>query len=264
MRKASPKFERPPVVETVVGAQFARLPAFTAAHAGWFWKTRLPENWGTVEEAPRLDDQFERFGEGEGWVMPALKLSPLEVARTQIVRDDDERMIQIQDSRLILNWRKRSGGYPTYEVLIEEFKKLLGDFERFAMDAGVGKIEYNQWEVTYINHVPRGEFWQSPADWVNLLPQIQIPAMADEVRGETISASWRCLIGDQQGRLYTTVRHGKVETGEVLSIDLTARGPADNRDGLLRGLDIGHDAIVWSFVAFTDEDAQRKFWKRSL
>src|SRR3989304_8583091 len=153
-----PKFDAPPVIETVLGVQFSRLPGFSTAHAGWFWKSYLkgPERWPKVVDAARLEDQTERFGE-EVWVRPVVRLTASGAAqRTQIIRADDERMIQIQDSRFILNWRKQSHDYPSYDVLVPEFRESFASFSRFVQDAGFGSLDLNQWEVTYLNHVPKG------------------------------------------------------------------------------------------------------------
>jgi len=53
-------FRHAPVVETVIGVQFEPLGKMTNAHLGAFWKTLGPE-WPNVTDAPRIEDQFERF-----------------------------------------------------------------------------------------------------------------------------------------------------------------------------------------------------------
>lgn len=45
-----PSFERPPVIETMLGVQFQPLPALRSAHLGAFWKT-LGEEWPVVLDA---------------------------------------------------------------------------------------------------------------------------------------------------------------------------------------------------------------------
>jgi len=60
------KFERPPVNETVLGVQFDPLPRLSSAHLGAFWAS-LGTDWPVVNDAPELEQQFERFGKGEQW-----------------------------------------------------------------------------------------------------------------------------------------------------------------------------------------------------
>src|SRR6266404_5886030 len=130
MAQSRPKFEAPPVVETVLSLQFASLPGYSTAHAGWFWKEYLEKlaegsslRWSQAVDAPRLEDQLERCGADDKWVVvPQVKLlPPSQSQRTQIIRSDGERMIQVQDSRFVLNWKKQAGVYPSFEPLLHEF-----------------------------------------------------------------------------------------------------------------------------------------------
>jgi uncharacterized protein (TIGR04255 family) len=265
MAEGSPKFDRPPVTETVISAQFSRLENFSAAHAGWFWKKHLLEEWTKVQETFRLDDQFELFDEGGGWVRPALRLSDKEKARIQFTGNNDERMIQVQDTRFILNWRKRKADYPTYKKLFGDFSSELHKFQGFAREADLGAIEFNQWEMTYVNSIPKGELWEKPSDWSRIVPTLALPAAAKGVSADTMGGNWRFVLDGQRGRLYVTARHLRKESGEVLSLELTARGPVreDTGQSLDDGLSIGHSAIVWTFVALTSPMAQ-EYWGRRL
>src|SRR5580704_4803227 len=106
MAQGRPKFDAPPVVETALSLQFSNLPGYSTAHAGWFWKEYLDKltresnfKWSQAVDAVRIEDQFERFGSEDIWgpqfamrVMP-----PSQSHRTQMVRSDGERMIQVQD-----------------------------------------------------------------------------------------------------------------------------------------------------------------------
>ena len=158
MPEPLPKFDAPPVVEAVIGVQFARLPKFSAPLAGWFWKEFLGAQWTDASEAPRIEDQFETFDGPELWA-PPIQIVRFQgsTSRIQIVRQDRERMVQLQDTRFLLNWQKQAGVYPSFDVLSEEFFKYLPQFDSFAQTAGLGSVEVNQWEVTYVNHIPIGE-----------------------------------------------------------------------------------------------------------
>jgi len=52
-----PDYVNPPVVETILGVQFERLPAFKNAHLGAFWKTLDTREWADVlpnqQDGPR-------------------------------------------------------------------------------------------------------------------------------------------------------------------------------------------------------------------
>ena len=62
-----PDYNDPPVVETVLGVQFDRLPGFKNAHLGAFWKTLNAAEWPVVQDAPPLAPQFERFDKSVRW-----------------------------------------------------------------------------------------------------------------------------------------------------------------------------------------------------
>lgn len=271
-----PKFDAPPVVETAMGVQFERLPGYSTSHAGWFWKSHLPKVpelagvWDKIAEAGRIEDQFERFGPDDAWSRLGIKLGPPgESQRTQIIREDKERMVQVQDSRVVLNWQRQSPTYPSYSVLLPEFRGALRGFEQFSIDAGLGPLEINQWELIYVNHIPKGEIWDSFADWPKIIPRLYLPSAEserpDKPVSETMNADWRFLLGGQRGRLFVSLRHAKVPpTGlEVMSLVLTARGPVNAEYSWSDGFELGHDAIVRTFAAITSPAAHARWTRRS-
>lgn len=260
-----PKFERPPVVETVLGVQFERLPEFSTAHAGWFWKSYLPPEFETVTDAPRLEEQFEKFGSDKVWVpLGSFRFrASKEPERVQISNSRGDRMLQIQDSRLVYNWRKQDIGYPSYDVLLPEFRIKLNQFREFAADAKLGTISMNQWEVTYVNQIPSGDLWTTPREWQRVIPGILAPSGPDFVEFEDFGGQWHFLLGRNSGRLHVTLHHGRIapDGPEMMALNLTARGTVDAEHDWESGLNLGHDAIVQCFTAMTSPEAHRH-WAR--
>ncbi|MEE9472893.1 MAG: TIGR04255 family protein [Acidimicrobiia bacterium] len=265
-------FDHPPVVETVMSVQFAPLPNFSSPYAGWYWNQCLDEDWVKTEQASPLLDQFERFGSAANWTPVGAKFvvqSGIEPVRVQIVRRDEERMIQLQHNRFIYNWRKRGDTYPSYEILRPEFDDQFEQFSRFVKDAGLGELEPNQWEMTYVNHIESGTLWQAPTDWSNVLPGFYAPARG--VSGqqfESFGGEWHLVVAPNRGRLHVNVRHGRVgkpDGPEALVVQLTARGPIDESKGwtLHTGFELGHKVIVRSFLALTSKTAQEHWGRRS-
>lgn len=271
MKNPLPKFDAPPVVETVLSAQFARLERFSNAHAGWFWKNYLAKDWSRVNSAPRLEDQFERFGEEIRWgTPPGLRILPGSgPERLQILRDDSERMIQVQDSRFIYNWTKQEEQYPSYEQVLRGFEKEFTAFEKFSKDAGLALLDLNQWEVTYVNHIEKGPLWQTLNDWTKIFPQFSFPTQGLlECMPEDFHGEWTEIIGDKRGRLYVSFNRGRVATekgSEIIRVQLTARGSIRSEAGfhLRDGFDLGHETIVRYFTAMTSSMAHQT-WKRSV
>lgn len=258
MRDDLPKYDAPPVVETVLGVQFARLP-LSAAHVGWFWKNYLTGEWTTVRTVQRLEDIFER--PERSWGRPSIRLSTAQESRLQFIRADNERMVQVQDSRFIYNWRRGEGAYPSYEKLLSEFQQHFSQFQTFVEDAGLGSLDLNQWEVVYVNQLPRGDLWHDPSDWPDIFPGFSVPTK--RLAFDTFSGVWSHLLDDHRGRLHIECRHSKTtEEVEVIRLQLTARGPLDGHHTAEQGFELGHQAIVLSFTDMTSA-AAHKHWKRT-
>jgi hypothetical protein len=184
----------------------------------------------------------------------------------QLTNAAGDRVVQVQNTRFIYNWRKQNLAYPSYRQSRAEFDARYAQFCRFVAEAGLGAVSPNHWEVSYLDHVPKGTLWQSPADWYKILPGL-FPA-GRLLRGLKFenAGEWHYEIEPQKGRLHISIQHGKAgapDGPEVLVVQWTARGPITSLPGgdLGAGLDLGHDTIVRAFVEMTSQEAQ-KAWGR--
>jgi len=264
MARKSPRFRNPPVAETVLSVQFVPIAGWTSAHFGRYWATNLNDGWTKITDAPALLDQFELFGDERKWGYPGGGLifrpghSP---ARVQISNETGDRMIQVQPTRFMYNWQKGDEVYPSYETMRGEFDSFFDGFRRFVANAGLGEVTSNQWEITYVDLVPQGHLWNTPAEWHRVLPGI-LPAK-NEVGSaalESTSGEWHYVIGSDRGRIHLTVQSGRLDptvSSEVLRLEMTARGPVNPEKGwgLTAGLDLGHDAVIDFFMKATSAEA---------
>jgi uncharacterized protein (TIGR04255 family) len=262
------KLERPPLEETVFGVQFDILRSFTSGHYGWYWKTCLDGSWDRTLDVPPLMDVSERFDDQGRWNIPRFTLQESILPnRIQFIHQHDDRMIQIQNTRFIYNWRKRATAYPRFEVIFPEFLSAFGEFQGFIGDAGLAPLSVNQWEVTYVNHISRGNLWESPSDWYRVLPTLFPRDLSlDYAPFESFNGEWHHVIPPKRARLHVAVQHGKsrVDSEEVLILQLTARGPVDSgKSGwdLEPGLRLGHEVIVRTFFELMSLEAQ-DYWGR--
>jgi uncharacterized protein (TIGR04255 family) len=265
-----PKFKNPPVIETVLGVQFDQLPNFGNAHLGAFWQSFRPDDWPNVNDAPALEQQFERFDEKKrgrvGGLM--LKLTQELNMRLQIRNNDKTRMIQLQNGRLHYNWLGHGGDqYPNYDNVKPEFEEVLAAFKNFLADRKLGDLHLNQWEVTYVNHILKGTIWDGPQDWVDIFPSLTpLPTKTSNIKLENFGGEWHYEIESNKGRLHVNVAHGwqKEPSGtELIILNLTARGPLPSTENGIQSLEegfrIGHETIVRSFKELTSEKAH-EFW----
>jgi uncharacterized protein (TIGR04255 family) len=264
-----PDYERPPVVETVLGVQFDRLPGLKNAHLGAFWKALHRIEWPVVEDAPPLSPQFERFDPTSAWARAIqLQLTQDPACRLQIKNTDGDRMIQVQNGRLHFNWLGKGGeAYPRYEKVQSEFAPLLKRFEQFLSDESLGEFRPNQWEITYVNDIPQGTVWNTPADWRFFKPLAAVPTIEGVAEGESFGGQWHFVIPPQRGRLHIDWEHLKSrQVGNncvpgFIRVTFTARGPVgpNGVSTVLEGLDMGRATIVRSFQKLMSDDANR-FW----
>lgn len=262
-----PSYERPPVVETVLGVQFDRLPRARNAHWGAFWKTLDPEEWPEVGDASLLPAQFEQFEAKAAWARAVqLQLTQDPSCRLRITNADKNRMIQVQNSRLHFNWLGQQGGkYPRYSKVRDGFLSTLSCFVAFVTAEELGEFAPNQWEVTYVNQIPRGTVWNTPDDWGFFKPLGGVPTIENVVDGESFGGEWHFVIPPKQGRLHIAWQYGKGATAgpggteDFIRITLTARGPilptSDGIEAISEGLDLGRATIVRSFHDLMSDEA---------
>lgn len=265
---ATPTFATPPIVELVLGAQFSPLAKLTSGHFGLFWK-ELGDEWVEPSDGPVLLDHFELFDRPPWSPRDAFPFR-LEAARLPgrflVEHQSKDRLIQIQSTRFHLNWRKRHDFYPSYKNLIAEFEETFSRFSAFAERNGLGTPILNQWELTYVDSFPRGEYWESPADWSKILPSLFSNLFPTEGLGivlEHRAAEWSYEIEPKRGRLHIAARSGRWgdEKRDCLLLEMTARGPVGKGgvETLRAGLEIGHEAAFGAFLRVVDKDLQRRW-----
>ena len=268
-----PTFRKPPVIETVLGVQFEPVAGFTNAHLGAYWKwllahaqAPLDTEWSRLTDAPALEPAFERFEEHQSWLAPDFKMRVMTYppARLQVRNASNDAMIQIQNSRLLYNWIGKPGqDYARYDHNVRPmFDSAYTLFRDFLDDEGLEAPTENQWEVTYVNHIPQGTVWQVPADWPRLFVGLPGPwAPSTDVRLEHVGGSWRFEISPKRGRLHIDLKRIVLqgeEPKEALRLTLTARGPiGESGTPLPEGLDLGRRTIVRTFEDITSAEAHR-------
>lgn len=264
----------------VLGVQFEPLQHLTAAQLGVFWKG-LGSEWPVVAELPPLQPQFERFGESLSWGGPGLELSIATMIspRLQIRTAKGDRMIQVQNGRLHYNWLRREGEeYPEYKAVRPAFDRVLQSFSEFlrsekpdTLPTGAWELRPNQWEMSYVNHIPKGTVWDILGDAGRVF-NVR-PLLSSSPGGATLenfASEWHYEIPPKRGRLHVQLQHGQSQTEErteLLVLSLTARGPVRHTEGRVAtlgiGLDLGHETLVQAFQDLTSEGAHTYWGIRS-
>ncbi len=109
-----PRFDNPPVVETVMGVFFRPLAGFTIAERSIFW-SQLRSEFPAVEEKPPVDEVQESFDEntinaaGIRW-----QIEEFPPVRLWAKSDDRRHTLQIQQNALFVNWERNPDGTDRY------------------------------------------------------------------------------------------------------------------------------------------------------
>ena len=95
-----PLLDKPPIEEVVCGFVFAPQPVDTMDF-GVYWETRRDE-FPTRQVHPAIL---------EGGTLLQMGAPPM---RSWLISADDSRVLQLQNDRFFINWRKRNGKYPRF------------------------------------------------------------------------------------------------------------------------------------------------------
>ncbi|MBN1918452.1 MAG: TIGR04255 family protein [Verrucomicrobia bacterium] len=262
-----PEYRRPPVNEVVLGVQFGELTDFQTVHSGLYWQT-IRAQYPKLQERAPLSTAFEFFGDPVRLEhgVHVEQVPPLR--RCWFLDESENRLVQLQPERFLHNWRKVTGEeeYPRYSSIKKSFEQLWQGFLGFVQTNEIGKIAPNQWEVTYVNHVYRGEGWDTLADLSDILACWSGASSAGYLpTPETNAVALSYAFPEQHGRLHVhlDLRFQRPGNKKLLRLELTARGKLDSDDpsDLHRCLDVGHEWIVWGFTDLTTGKAH-KLWGR--
>ena len=264
-----PRYDNPPVIEVVCGVQFKPLTKFLVGHYGALWQRFKPE-YSQCKEAAPLASRVERFD-----ALPVSDEPPEFLPRTWFADKRQSRIVQVQRDRFLHNWRKTAGKYPHYEKIVGLFKDHYATFLAFIADNNLGKVEPLQYEMTYVNHVPKSAGWETLEEFGEVFPDF--PWRSDDPwrRGKKRflpKPDGRNLVlhftfPDKSGRLYVTIRNGfrRKDRQPVLLLDLTVRGiEAENSAGTMeRWFEVAHDWIVRGFADLCSREVQTNVWRRT-
>ena len=255
------------MVEVAIAAQFDGIPGLTGPHMGLLWR-RFRGTFPTLQLHPALGPRFERSGPELGKKL-SLALETVPPPRVWFIGSNEEHLVQVQQDRFVFNWRRvRGQDYPRYEDVKVSFEKNFGLFREYLADEQLGEPRLNQWELTYVNHIPADDGWHRHGQLGSVIPLLGLTTEGGFLpEPEDIALRVRYRISSEDkivSRLYVEANPGFDAAGKsVVGLTLTARGGLErNADSLLGSrLDIGREWIVRGFAEVTSETMHRH-WER--
>lgn len=209
---------------------FDPLAEFNEGHLGAFW-ARQQHKYPKVRSVPPINSPVDDFENQGRWLPPAIQLaiSNRPHARLQMTSSNDEWMCQVQHDRLVMNWRKREVEYPRFTRTLEQLCEAWQDWTAFLNGHDRVRLRIRMWEMTYVNRIPRGELWNGPDDWPDVLPGLWgarfVQPEGTTIRG--LSGQWVWDGLDQRSRIYVEPQLGRSKDTtepDLLVLSLTARG----------------------------------------
>lgn len=256
-----PTFSDPPVVETVLSAQFEPIAGLKVSHFGLYWR-EIADRFPNTEERAEVKAVIETFLEAPNFEssvhFEALDVPPM--PRVWFINEVGTEVVQVQRDRFIKNWREQGSGdaYPRYPNLRMRFDADFAHFTDFVKTNALGNIVVNQCEVTYVNHVEG----ISASDVAKVF-SIVVPAPGSHPGPiEAFSYSSRFVIKDRDGnpvgRLHVGIQSTKRATDgkPIIAMNLTARGQVGSG---LDFLDVGREWIVKSLKELTLAEMHEKW-----
>ena len=232
------------------------VDGLTTAHFGVFWDRHLRDRYPRVSDQPAAPPQPIEVATGGPVTYPQFVFGPAVMGRHWYATDDQTRLVQMQQDRLVLNWRKLEGDvYPHYAELRDELVRVSELWAAFLVDAGFSPMMVTQTEVTYVNQI------QSPSS----LGALEVRWPEDAGVADSFQFEQRFTLplddaGIAVGRMYISLSPVMQSDPPRATLNLVFRGPGGATPQVaLQWIDIGHNQIVNTFRDVLTHDA-RRFW----
>lgn len=255
---ALPSYKNPPVNEVVCGMRFHTLDKLRIPHIGVLWD-KFRQDYPFIQHAPPITS-----AKGE---MPIDEATGLPLPRVWFINKSDDQLIQFQFDRFYFNWRRRQDVYPRYPHVITNFESVHHTIVNFFNEFGLGELEPIEYELSYINHLPKGQEWNTIDD----LPRIFSDFIWKQTTGRflpnPLNIAWQTEfpLPGNKGRLIVSLKQAiRTEDRVPLFVfELTARG-FDESAGIKtfrQWFDLAHEWIVRGFTDLTTPEVQL-VWER--
>jgi uncharacterized protein (TIGR04255 family) len=261
------------VTEVALTAQFAR-PVIDFAMLGLF-SERVRKEFPQQQQQPAAQAiEPETFGQAPSAPSFRIQLGPdVQLPRIWFESADGERLVQLQEDRLTVNWRLQDGDptdYPRYSRLREIFQAQLKRVAAIAKSRD-REINVTTCEVLYVNPIEsKGK--SSPgghpdlAGVLDLVKRSSSKSFLGQPEDSQLQARWRIPgeNGNPIGRLYlSAVPALSDDQKPIYLVQLFGRtAPAGSEiKDVMAALDIGHEWVVRGFADVTAK-SMHKVWGR--
>lgn len=269
MSQTLPKFDNPPVIESVLGVEFEPLLKWGAPHFGLYWQDIRSEFPYSSTQAP-LPSRTELFGEPvkeEVSILFPLGGSPQ--IRCWFSDESKSTLIQVQRDHFLCNWRKTPSDsqYPHFHNTKLRFEEEWKRFEHFVKSEQLGELNVKQCEVSYINHIELEAGWQGLTSLGDIFPCWAGKGTDGFLSSpDTVVINTSYIIPENRGRLRLSLepvfRHADAK--ELIQFTVTAMviPKATDSAQVMETIELGHEWTVRGFTDFTSAKMHSEWQRR--
>ena len=251
-----PDYKNPPVIEVVCGISFETIEKFRGHHLGLFWQ-KVQNKFPACEHAQRMEIDPQ--------VLDLVNYLP----RMWFINEEQNMLIQLQDDKFFYNWRRmqQEEAYPRYNKIIDAFKTNLNIFQKFLKEEKLGSVNPIKCELTYINHIPKGEGWESLGD-INEIFRDFAWDSKERFLPPPLSLGGQVSfpLPKDNGQLNISLQHGerKIDKLPILILQITAKGLGADKsmDTVWEWFEVAHEWIICGFTDLTGSKIQKNVWQR--
>jgi len=253
-----PSYRKPPIDEVVSGMRFLIPSDLRITHIGLLWN-KFRKDYPRTQHALPI-----AMTKGE---IPLESVTGLPLPRVWFINEKDDQLIQFQSDRFYYNWRRRKDEYPRYQHVIKNFEHVLNTVMDFFSEFALGPFKPLEYELTYINHIPQGQGWDSVKDLKGVFRDFNLNATAHRFLQDPSAVSWQSAfeLPENKGRLNVGLRMATRTTDKVplLVLELRTIGIGESSTGgaFREWFDLAHEWIVRGFTDLTTPSIQ-KIWER--
>lgn len=253
-----PSYKNPPVNEVVCGLQFQESDKLRIPHFGLLWD-KFRSDYPILQHASPI---ISKKGE---ILVDSTTGAPL--PRVWFINKDDDQLIQFQIDRFYFNWRRRKNEYPRYSHVIGNFEKVMSTVSNFFNEFDLGELEPIEYELTYINRIPKGQGWETIDDLRQIFTDFAWNKSTNRFLRNPGKVTWTAEFPLPEQKAFLNVNLKQATSIEdkmpLLIFELKTRGNGESVEtkNTRQWFDMAHEWIVRGFTDLTTPEIQ-KIWEK--
>ena len=250
-------FQKPPLNEVALGYSFLPRPDLLIPHLGRFW-AEIDSAYPSCQHAAPIIDNADA---------DAAAFGDLPLPRIWFTSKDGTRLVQLQQDRLIFNWRDTGSGepYERFPAVQAEFERVDDLFRAYVERLSGEAIHPAMYSLTYVNMIKQGDGWSTFEDVGRVFPDLQWRAESRFLPTPS-EIAWKAsfALPNGFGRLTAHVQPAKLvrDSQPVLKFELTANSGSLGGRAIDRRewIDLAHNWVIQSFKDLTGNEMHQNFW----